>query len=119
MPRAGISQGPTFGPRLQRNTSIDLPMAAKLKQHFEIVRELLLPLGCLFDDSPKGWQSHAYFLETIDANEFELALHAVCDFVLESTTQQLRTSDLDRIRLAHEKMSIADDCVERLSCRLS
>jgi hypothetical protein len=89
----------------------------ELEQRWTEVRELLLPLESIFDSSSTGSRSREFFRETLDANELEVALHAVCDFLLESPSVRVNETDLNRIRSAHQVMVIEDDCIEKLSGR--
>ena len=54
------------------------------------------------------------FDEFLKHYEFELALHALCDFVLESDSPPVTTTILEQIQHLHATMKINDSCVEQL-----
>jgi len=54
------------------------------------------------------------FDEFLEHHEFELALHTLCDFVLESDSPPVTTTILEQIQHLHASMKINDSCVERL-----
>jgi hypothetical protein len=56
----------------------------------------------------------AQFDEFIREHEWELALHVVCDHLLESTDHAERPEVLDQIAALHEAMAIEDTCVADL-----
>jgi hypothetical protein len=67
-----------------------------------------------FPTSPTGIAALTLFDEFLSANELGLALHVLCDFLLEPdalpTSPELRL----RLQLLHSRMEIIDDCVARL-----
>ena len=91
-----------------------------MREHEQLwgdVREQLDPLDAIFDGSKNAAKYRSWFSETMDRNELELALHAVCDFLFACPAVTLSAADLDRIRLAHELMSLEDDCIHKLTRR--
>ena len=54
------------------------------------------------------------FDEFLEHHEFELALHTLCDFVLESDSPPVTTTILEQIQHLHATMKINDSCVEQL-----
>ena len=58
----------------------------ELRQHWMEVQKLLLPLDEVFDSSGTGARFGIWFREYLDANELELSLHTVCDYLAESQT---------------------------------
>jgi hypothetical protein len=90
----------------------------KLEQHYREVHNLLFPLERVFDEGPEGQKYRSFFSEELDANELEVALHAVCDFLLESSTTPISASVVDQIEVLHKKMAIEDDCTAKLRHRL-
>lgn len=83
----------------------------------DLWRELtieLQTLRALFPPSETGITAVKYFDEFLSVNELGLALHVVCDFLLEP--DQLPTSrELQaQLQRLHSKMEIVDDCVSRL-----
>jgi hypothetical protein len=54
------------------------------------------------------------FDEFLEHHEFEVALHTLCDFVLESDSPPVTTKILEQIQHLHAAMKINDSCVEQL-----
>jgi hypothetical protein len=54
------------------------------------------------------------FDEFLEQHEFELALHTLCDFVLESDSPSVPTALLDQIQFLHTTMKINDGCMQQL-----
>jgi hypothetical protein len=54
------------------------------------------------------------FDEFMREQEFELALHVVCDYILEPNTLTVSNATVEEIRRLHTEMRIVDDCVEDL-----
>ena len=50
-----------------------------------------------------------YFDESLDANEFEIALSALCDFLLESATPGIASAEMDKIVTAFRAMELDHD----------
>jgi hypothetical protein len=59
------------------------------------------------------------FDEFIDHHEFELALHTLCDFILESDSPRVTTTIVDQIQHLHVSMKLTDSCVERLRKKIT
>ena len=59
------------------------------------------------------------FDEFMQQHDFGLALHVVCDFILDSDSPPVSKSVLDQIRKLHVVMEIEDKCVEELQKRTS
>jgi hypothetical protein len=57
------------------------------------------------------------FDEFVGQDEFELALHVVCDFIVDSDSPQVSKSVLDQIQNLHSAMKIDDGCVQILQRR--
>jgi hypothetical protein len=57
------------------------------------------------------------FDEFMKEGEFGLALHAVCDFLLEPGSPRVTKSTLDRIQHLHTAMKVDDSCVQMLQER--
>ena len=90
----------------------------KMEQHYREVHNLLLPLERVFDESLEAQKYRSFFREELDANELGVALHAICDFLLEPTTIPMSASVVDEIEALHKKMAIEDDCIAKLRQRL-
>ena len=54
------------------------------------------------------------FDEFVREHEFDLALHVVCDFLLDSDSLQVSGSIIDQIQHLHTTMEIDDACVQQL-----
>jgi hypothetical protein len=52
------------------------------------------------------------FDEFVENHEFELAVHVVCDFMLEPNSPPVSTSTVEQIRRLHVAMEIDNHCVE-------
>ena len=59
------------------------------------------------------------FDEFMREQEFELALHVVCDYILEPDCLTVSNATVEQIRRLHTEMEIVDDCVEDLQNRKS
>jgi hypothetical protein len=57
--------------------------------------------------------SRDLFDEFVQECEFELALHAVCDFVLDPASPIVSKPILNQIQTLHALMEIDDDCAEK------
>jgi hypothetical protein len=80
---------------------------ADLNKRFE-------PLSAAFPDSPEGMGGRKYFVENLEAKEFEIALHALCDFALEFDNVRMSPSVIDQIEELHNLMGLEDSCVSDL-----
>jgi hypothetical protein len=54
------------------------------------------------------------FDEFVQQHEWELALHVVCDYLLEPTAQAASEAVIQRIQSLHAAMGIEDTCVADL-----
>jgi hypothetical protein len=90
----------------------------RLAYYREISSRLREMIG-LFDDQPGGASYRGYFEETLDANELEIALHALCNFLLETKTRPVAESVIVQIQALHGAMGLEDECVSRLKQKLS
>ena len=57
------------------------------------------------------------FDEFMREQEFELALHVVCDYILEPNFLIVSNATVEQILRLHTEMEIVDDCVEDLQNR--
>ena len=55
-----------------------------------------------------------YYDESLDANESEIALHALCHFLLQPGVPAVTNEELGEIERLHTLMDIDDDCVTKL-----
>ena len=85
-----------------------------LHAHFREIAVRLETLRNVFSSGKQGAKYEAFFDEYLQANDLELALHAVCDFLLDSTTRQPTDLALRTIESLHNLMELRDDCVAKL-----
>ncbi len=78
----------------------------ELESRLHALRPILL--------AERGGAFRDLFDEFMQHREFELALHAVCDFILEYDPPQVSKSILDQIQRCHTMMKIDDRCVEEM-----
>jgi hypothetical protein len=83
-------------------------------EHYADLKQRLFELRPLVRENQKTLE---YFDELVEANEFEVALHALCDSVLKGNTPAPATGEIDRIEALHERMELKDNCVERLKAK--
>jgi len=57
------------------------------------------------------------FDEFMREQELELALHVVCDYILEANSLTVSNATVEQVRRLHTEMEIVDDCVEDLQNR--
>ena len=89
-------------------------MPHPLEEHYRSVSAQLLSFEPIFDESEQGRNYRSHFRELLEANELELALHAVCDFFA-GKRDPVDETIIDRIDSLHRQMSIHDDCVVELT----
>ena len=85
-----------------------------LDDHYRDLANRLKSLRGLISDPPNGAKYAELFDEFVSVSEFELALHALCDSLLESVSALPDQTALDQIELLHQRMGLRDDCVSRL-----
>jgi hypothetical protein len=81
--------------------------------HFENLRERLRDLRPVLLRNPCSQSYLEFFDEWVREYEFDLALHAVCDYLLEQNTVPENIT-IEQISSLHEAMDIQDECVNRL-----
>ena len=54
------------------------------------------------------------FDEELQANEYELALHALCDCILATPAPRITDQEIEKIDLLHTKMELDDNCVDAI-----
>jgi hypothetical protein len=94
-------------------------MEHPLQSHFD---RMVVLLGCLrgtFEDMGPARQQREFFEQYLDENELELALHIVCEYILESPASMIGPSVLANIEEAHRAMDLQDDCVEKIRLKIS
>ena len=79
-----------------------------LDQHWnELTADLLFLRRLLSGDR----KAEEIFDDFVDHNELELALHTICDFLLEHERIAIENPDFDAIETLHERMRIRDGCI--------
>ena len=78
------------------------------REHYAHLTRLLQSLRPLFSLNEGLSSFRAYFDEELDANEFEIALSALCDFLLEPTTPGIASAELEKIDAAFHAMNLGD-----------
>jgi hypothetical protein len=93
-------------------------MVHPLQPHFDRVIVMLRPLRAVFENNGTVSPQRKFFDEYLDANELELALDTVCDFILESPTPMADTSVLARIEDAFRAMELQDDRLGKVRSKI-
>lgn len=81
----------------------------ELKRHLEILK------NAISKDLDANYSE--LFNEFIREHEFGLALHVVCDHLLESTRQPVTAILIKQIQALHVAMKIQDNCVAGLRAK--
>jgi len=89
-------------------------MTNERNAYYREINAALAEMKWLFDDQPKAAGYREYFEETLDANELEIALHTLCNFLLETTTRPVPESVIAQIHAVHAAMGLQDQCVSQL-----
>jgi len=79
-------------------------------QQWKKTQEALRALRPLISEPARA----QYFDESLDANELEIALHALCDFMLRDGAPPIDGAALAQIDSLHHLMGINDSCVNKL-----
>jgi len=77
----------------------------------------LLALREAFGESAEGKSSRDNFEGFLEANEYEVALHILCDFLLEHEPVVLKESVLNEISELHTMMNLNDDCERAMKAK--
>lgn len=83
-------------------------------EHYAALTKRFQNLRPLFSLNESDSSFRTYFDEWLDANEFELALSALCDVLLEPTTPGITSAELEKIDVVFRTMALDDDCVAAL-----
>jgi len=89
-------------------------MPHPLQTHFDHVSALLRELETALVNDQGFQNSRNLFNEYLESNELELALHLVCDALLEQPHNKPSATALRFIADVHKAMDLQDDCVEKL-----
>jgi hypothetical protein len=92
-------------------------MVHPLQSHFDRVMVLLRPLRAVFENNGTASPQREFVDEYLNANELELALDTVCDFILESPTMA-DSSVLARIEDAFQAMELQDDRLGKVRSKI-
>ena len=84
-----------------------------LHAHYRKLNEQLKGLRSLLSNA----RYLKYFDESLEANEFGEALHALCDFLMEPGAPPVSRAALDEIESLHTLMGIQDNCAKNLAER--
>jgi len=84
------------------------------REHYADLTRQLQGLRPLFSLNESDSSFLAYFDEWLAANEFEIALGALCDFLLEPSTSGIAWAELEMIDAAFRTMGLDDDRVAAL-----
>ena len=79
----------------------------------------LLALSGAFGESAEGKNSRESFEEFLEANEYEIALHILCDFLLEHEPVVLTEGLLNEISELHTMMKLDDNRGEAMRRKLN
>ena len=84
------------------------------REHYAALTKQLRSLRQLFSLNERDSSLRAYFDESLDANEFEIALSALCNYLLEPTTPGIASAEVEKIDAAFRAMDLDDDRVAEL-----
>ena len=91
---------------LSENIYVDEAVRRKLQTQLKDLRSVLVI------DGNRSFLD--LFDEFVDHHEFELALHTLFDFILESDSPRVTTPIVDQIQHLHASMKPTDSCVKQL-----
>lgn len=83
----------------------------------EELRAKLRELRQVLAEASDGEGYLMLFDEFVRECEFDLALHSVCDYLLEPGTPAVEIETIDRIQALHVNLEVRDDCVKRLRAK--
>jgi len=88
-------------------------------EHWAILRSDLLGLRHLFAANAQEPGGLEHFDEALEANEYELALHALCHCILAAPAPRITDQEVERIDLLHTRMDLIDGCVKSIRWKRS
>ena len=65
----------------------------------------------------KDLETQRFFDELLEANEYGVALYAICDYLLEQPVLSVSLEEILRIEDLHRKMQLRDECSAELRAR--
>ena len=91
-----------------------MAVAPELLEHWADLRRSLLDLRplLLLDAA-----TQCHFDEFLEANEFEVALHTLCDYLRERPAVNVGLGEIQKIEDLHLKMQLRDECSSELRAR--
>ena len=93
-------------------------VSSQLLEHWAILRSELLRLRHLFPPNAREG-SLDHFDESLEADEYEIALHVLCHCILATPAPRITDEDVERIDLLHTRMGLIDGCVESIRWKRS
>lgn len=87
-------------------------------EHYRNLANRLMALRVVFSTGSEGARYLELFDEFLSVDEFELALHGLCDFLNEPTAAAPSNVVVDQIQALHVEMELNDNCAERLRSKL-
>jgi hypothetical protein len=87
---------------------------AETYEHWNDLTADLKTLRTLFPKSEAGATALRCFDDFLSEYEMDLALHVVCDFLLEPEAPPASKALQSQLQRLHSKLEIEDDCVSRL-----
>jgi hypothetical protein len=81
-----------------------------LERWADLRRSLLALRPLLVSD----FATQRFFDELLEANEFGVALYALCDYLLEQPVMSVGLEEIRRIEDLHRKMQLRDECSAEL-----
>lgn len=91
-----------------------MAVAPELLEHWADLRRSLLDLRPLLVLDPA---TQCHFDEFLEANEFEVALHALCDYLRVQPTANAGLEEIQMIEDLHLRMHLRDECSAELRAR--
>jgi len=79
------------------------------RNHYAELERRLQSLRSLFSVNENLTDYRDHFDEYLKANEFELALDRLCDFLSSPTTPGIAAKDIEKIDAAYRSMDIGED----------
>ncbi len=87
--------------------------------YYREMREKLGQMKSLFGNQPEADGYKRHFEESVAANELEVALHSLCDFLFEPSTRPVSEATVNEIANFHAAMGIEDACSSKLRAKAS
>jgi hypothetical protein len=85
-----------------------------LEEQWAILGKELAGLRHLVASNASDTRTLEHFNEALLANEFEIALHALCDCLLAVPAPRISDDEIGTIDQLHTRMKLTDDCVDAI-----